>query len=541
MDSQQSKSELMMFHFCCPLCGATPEALSLRQYLSEWAKSPPDRLRQLLEIFSASLARISAGNSEWVDPKFKSSCTSIFVSLHIISQYFPLTRVEPIEDIDDESFSFLHSCPACYTPAGRRKKDRYFTIWELACKVQTANLLYETGLIVWGILRTLPEWASGRLLSDLNQLRKRLLAACEATGLNECPQCGRFTTILYGSGTPAPGGFCRWCLDMTDGTVMRFDFDLHCDQGDSVEMVQPDYRSPALNSRDVLPPDFLKPSHNFEGSFQEDKSTVKADDAVFSRILADMKSIVPPVLHVGATLTDEISVPQWQEKASLSLDLLNEGWQFLVSSAQSVLSRRVLNHSRPDLMYPSDPQSLICRIRLRPHNEYYTQYNRPIPRPENSNGSDAAGIQLAISVYRPYLADAYLHPIECVLDFAVQGHHERLAFQSLHRNHKQLLDAILSKVQPTFETDCVFERLENFRGSSTRKKLDLYFQADDDPENSFSISRSLCENFPDREFVKIFLVLLSIYDSCYFYCSRRKQYHRIQWHYKMLRESGVLT
>ena len=459
----------------------------------------------------------------------------------MISQYFPLNKAEATEDIDSDYFSFLHSCPVCHTSAGKRRKGRYFTIWELACKVQTANFLYEAGLILWGILRILPDWASGRLLTDLNQFRKRLLIACEATGLLECPQCGRFTTALYGSGISANNRFCRWCLDMTDGTVMRFSFDPYSDQNVSVEIVQPDYKSPALNSRDVLPPEFLQSNHNYESSSQADESTGKADTALFSKILTSIQTIVPPVLHVDGTITDELSVAEWQEKANLSLDLLNEGWQFLVSSAQSILSHRVFNHSKPDFVYPAEPQSLICRIRLRPRNEYYSQYNRPIPRPENPNGFDAAGIELTISVYRPYLASAQLHPLEFVLHFTVRGHHERLAFHSLHQKHKRVVNAILSKCRLDFETACAFERLETYRGSDIKKKLDLYFQVDDDPENNFSLSRSFSENSHDAELTETFLVLLSIYDSCYFYCSKRKQYDRILSHYDKLKETGVLT
>jgi hypothetical protein len=74
----------------------------------------------------------------------------------------------------------------------------YFTDWPHACKVQTGNLLYETGLILWAVLLDLPGWAAGDFLQRLNTARSEMRRAGKDMSLLECPQCGRLTSSLYG-------------------------------------------------------------------------------------------------------------------------------------------------------------------------------------------------------------------------------------------------------------------------------------------------------------------------------------------------------
>jgi hypothetical protein len=74
----------------------------------------------------------------------------------------------------------------------------YFTDWPHDCKVQTGNLLYETGLILWAVLLGLPEWAAGDFLQRLNTARSEMRRAGKNMSLLECPQCGRLTSSLYG-------------------------------------------------------------------------------------------------------------------------------------------------------------------------------------------------------------------------------------------------------------------------------------------------------------------------------------------------------
>jgi hypothetical protein len=46
------------------------------------------------------------------------------------------------------------------------------------------------------------------------KVKSQVFRAGEALGMMSCPQCGRFTSCLYGATRSDPEkGMCRWCLD----------------------------------------------------------------------------------------------------------------------------------------------------------------------------------------------------------------------------------------------------------------------------------------------------------------------------------------
>lgn len=160
--------------------------------------------------------------------------------------------------VDPQTLAFSRTCPVCTSPAGIRKHGKYFTIWSEACKVQTGNLLYETGLILWGLVRGLPSWASGEVLSALNDVRQKVVRAYRESGMMECPQCGRPVTCLFGGTKDGREAFCRHCADMGGG----FWPGLRIDIGEELPVIvtpqNPDPKAPARHSRDVLPPDLFR-------------------------------------------------------------------------------------------------------------------------------------------------------------------------------------------------------------------------------------------------------------------------------------------
>jgi len=59
---------------------------------------------------------------------------------------------------------------------------------------------------------------SARLEADLRGFFETIMSktfrAGEAIGMMSCPQCGRFTSCLYGGTKADPEkGMCRWCSD----------------------------------------------------------------------------------------------------------------------------------------------------------------------------------------------------------------------------------------------------------------------------------------------------------------------------------------
>jgi hypothetical protein len=107
-------------------------------------------------------------------------------------------------------------CPVCQMAAGTRKKDNYFTLWPEACRVQSSNLFYEIGLILFGFHSVSLAWLPAGLRQSCDTIRPLIFRLGETVGLSSCPQCGRFTSCLYGGSRSDPEkGMCRWCLDTT--------------------------------------------------------------------------------------------------------------------------------------------------------------------------------------------------------------------------------------------------------------------------------------------------------------------------------------
>ena len=204
--------QIWMFHFRCFLCGAEPDRLPLREYLHSWIQSSPQRLSVLLTLFSEALGEVKRQASRTLRPdSFRAGVTKVRELIGELDMPLPDIVGPQLESVSGSQMHFKRQCPACLTPAGARKVGNYFTTWQHACAVQVGNLLYEIGLVLWAILCSLPEWASGGILVDLSALRQAIRETGRSLSLLECPQCGRLTTCLYGYPDAEKTGFCRWC------------------------------------------------------------------------------------------------------------------------------------------------------------------------------------------------------------------------------------------------------------------------------------------------------------------------------------------
>ena len=246
--------QLYMFHFRCPACAASPPRMLLREYLHRWGATPPERLRALLGTFSGALTEVAAGQSRWLTKKFAAAVDRLQRALRQLP-FDPPARPDSALCRESSGLRFDAQCPVCGTPPGFRRQDNYFTEWPRACKVQTGNLLYETGLILWAVLLGLPAWAPGSFLRQLNLVRREVRRAGTSLSLMECPQCGRFTNGLYGHPDPEANGYCRWCLDMGGGAGLRITVTVDSDGRPDFDLATADPSAPAENCWDILPPE----------------------------------------------------------------------------------------------------------------------------------------------------------------------------------------------------------------------------------------------------------------------------------------------
>lgn len=251
--------QIHVFHFRCPYCGAAPEPIGLRDYLNDWAASPSTRVRKLLCCLDGALNEHVNAPKSYSTKKFRLACEKISSRISVLHGFEPLVPFSLIHAATEaDRIEATASCPFCYSAAGLRPKDNYFTTWDRACRVQMGNLLYETGLVLWGLLAHLPNWAAGQTLKELNELRLTLRRAGKQGSFLECPQCGRLGNHLYGGLEAETTGFCRWCLDMGGGLPLSFSVSVDADGKLDLKMRQCDYSAPAKNAWDILPPEISK-------------------------------------------------------------------------------------------------------------------------------------------------------------------------------------------------------------------------------------------------------------------------------------------
>lgn len=250
-----------MFHFRCPLCGCVPGAVPLRSYLEGWRGADRAVLTDLLVTASAALLEVFDRTGGWPTKKMKRELERFWRTSESFAGRARTQFLSNLTRSNSETLRYDATCVFCYTPPGARKVDNYFTIWRDACRVQTGNLLYEVGLVLWTVLFSLPPWADAAALDMLNTARGALQAAIRATRMMVCPQCGRPTTCL-GGGTSEPeaDGACRWCSDMGGAAVgggfgFRLSLTLSADGTPGVAVSKHDDRAAARNDRDLLPPE----------------------------------------------------------------------------------------------------------------------------------------------------------------------------------------------------------------------------------------------------------------------------------------------
>jgi len=235
---------LVMFQFLCPLCGAKPGPRPLRPYLTKWASASVGRVMTLNDGLAQALRCYGSEQPRWTTKKFLKAVTEIPAATERVQ--LSLGRLSGGSTSTATVASGTGQCPVCELPSGPREPDRYFTDWRQACRVQTGNLLYEVGLILWSIVREVPTWCDAQSLADLDTLRRTLSRATKAMHGLECPICRRPTTHLYGT----ENRFCRWCLDMSGG----FGIGIRIGDDGSVDLHQPDPTHAKFEDADLLPP-----------------------------------------------------------------------------------------------------------------------------------------------------------------------------------------------------------------------------------------------------------------------------------------------
>lgn len=234
-----------IFWFNCPFCGAHPRPQTIADYLVQWKKSPESDFDALLCSYQQILLAIRGGHGSWLTKKSLAAANSLASWFDAESAPLPPNRIENGELVA------LSDCPVCGAVTGPRPKDRYFTEWGGACRVQVANLLYEAGIIIFSVVQVLPKWASPERMGRIGDLLFLNQKAMLAISLLECPFCGRKTTCLYGDGTADNPYRCRWCLDASGCACALLSLAVEADGSIALRVAEPSL--PAKVSGTIVP------------------------------------------------------------------------------------------------------------------------------------------------------------------------------------------------------------------------------------------------------------------------------------------------
>jgi hypothetical protein len=181
-----------------------------------WRIADPQRLRVLLQFLGVASREVRYGKlGVRLTKKYKNQADEL---IRIVTPSGNDSGVQTsfLVDVDATTMAMQTECPVCLHGPGKRTKNNYFTVWPEACGVQSSNLYYEVGLILFGICGAKQPWLTNRLQDYSEQVKSLCFRMGQSMGMSSCPNCGRFTTCLYGGERSNPeNGRCRWCLDIS--------------------------------------------------------------------------------------------------------------------------------------------------------------------------------------------------------------------------------------------------------------------------------------------------------------------------------------
>lgn len=207
-------SSIGAFHFQCPLCGAKLTEMPLSRLAEQTRNRNHQELEMLVLRVYAAVRTVAQGSSRWLTKKFQKEADAFF-RIAFSDGNSELPTVADIHTVVNAKAMVLNQdCPWCRERKGPRVRDDHFTNWGEACKVQTANLCFETSLLLLTVAKDPPRWAGPDMVSYFQEIGNSLYRTACATGMMICPLCARPTNYMAGAtDNKGTNGMCRWCMD----------------------------------------------------------------------------------------------------------------------------------------------------------------------------------------------------------------------------------------------------------------------------------------------------------------------------------------
>lgn len=202
----------------------------------------------------------------------------------------------------------------------------------------------------------------------------------------------------------------------------------------------------------------------------------------------------------------------------------------LMERVEPKLLKRLHVESTDEFIITTVPSVVVTEFRIRPKAEYFAAMGRRSPQPEDPLGNDATGIEVSVLLCRGFQRRQFLIQPFVSIEFGVWGAHERAAFAEMLRDHRFLVDRIVSSTSAFLHTACVFENMERNKQRRAFQRLSDYFENPEDAENNFSLEVEFGRTATETELSSTLLAWLLLYDAAMGYCGRRKTRDRLLTH-----------
>ena len=215
-------------------------------------------------------------------------------------------------------------------------------------------------------------------------------------------------------------------------------------------------------------------------------------------------------------------VDAWEKKIRNLIVYFEKEFRPELDEIISKFPKRLFEKSIQEYVGLSKNNISLFEYRLRPFDDYYAKSEKTI-----LSGYSATGFEVSVSLRRAYKAGKILYPSEITIQFQIWGQRERVAFQQLYLNYKRIVDLLLKENVLSFFTSCVFNNLDKYKGADTIKKLELYYQNENDPEAHFQLFTQFNKNSDLSKMKSCLEIFIAMYDCCYGYLERNRKYDRI--------------
>lgn len=231
---------------------------------------------------------------------------------------------------------------------------------------------------------------------------------------------------------------------------------------------------------------------------------IKRMFAVLRRKIGDMR--VDATNQVHALITEKEYLARAREVEAMGEAVISQLDRETVAVLGDTLFGQTVKESKVgDLAHRE-----VFKIRYRPDRDYYKMLKKPLPKPENPRGCDAAGVELTFGLYRGIsLPDRVIGP-DMILSFEVWGEEERRAFQRMFARFSPEFLAFLEQCPLKLWTARVFRRVDALKGSRFTRKLERYLVEDDD-ESCFHLDMSIKANTALWRVGAVFPILATLY------------------------------